>query len=854
MQLRAEEISSPQQIKTTKSGAATETGTVLSVGDGIARIYGLQGAMAGELLEFPGNLMGLVLNLEADNVGACFGEVSNVKEGSVVKRTGRILDVGVGALVGRVVNALGQPIDGKGPIETPHRRRVELKAPGILARQPVKEPLQTGLKAIDSMVPIGRGQRELIIGDRQTGKTAVAIDTIINQKGKGVYCFYVAIGQKQSTVAQVVDKLRQTGALEYTTVVVAGASEMAPLQFIAPYTGVTMAEYFRDSGRHSLCVYDDLSKQAVAYRQLSLLLRRPRPRGVPGRRRYYIHSASSSGPPRWRKEFVVVKTNVTDWDKRGEAKLHKGELGKHHADSELKEKGDGFHIVRNPRSGGSLTALPIIETQAGDVSAYIPTNVISITDGQIFLETDLFYSGVRPAINVGISVSRVGGSAQIKAMKSVAGRLKLDLAQYREMASFAQFASDLDKVTRDQLDRGARLVEILKQGQYAPDMVEKQIIIIYAGTRGSSTRSRCPNWPRTRRVSTTFSRKSIHRSTRIFATKRCWTRRRRSSSKRRSRSTPRRSVRARTRTRAGDSQRCRVSRKFVSGSQARRRPRRSHGRADGRLVRVSRRQQRILALRPYAVKATEVLQSVAVTMAADSDTEAVHPLLAQRPEKKALSWVLAADRGLCGALNTNVSRATERAWREKEGTGVEASFATLGRKGREYLARRRANVVHDFTGIYDGLDLQSARLVSHWLVPRFHKGEFDSVHLVYNEFKSALTQRVTVERLLPLGTPRGEAGVHEQGSSDKPTDFLYEPNQQLLLERLVPMYIEISVYRALLESQASFFGAQMTAMDAATRNAKEMIGNHTLLYHRARQAAIPKELMENIGGAEALKD
>ncbi len=489
MQLRAEEISAiiKSQIQNyDKAALTTETGTVLSVGDGIARIYGLEGAMAGELVEFPGNLMGLVLNLEADNVGAaCFGEVTSVKEGSVVKRTGRILDVPVGeALVGRVVNALGLPIDGKGPIETPHRRRVELKAPGILARQPVKEPLQTGIKAIDAMVPIGRGQRELIIGDRQTGKTAVALDTIINQKGQGVFCFYIAIGQKQSTVSSVVDKLTQFGAMEYTTVVVSGASEMAPLQFIAPYSGVAMAEYFRDSGRHALCVYDDLSKQAVAYRQLSLLLRRP-----PGREAYpgdvfYIHSRLLERAAKMADEFAVTKKDVTDWEKRGDASIHKGELGKHRAEDELKEKGAGYHVIRNPRSGGSLTALPIIETQAGDVSAYIPTNVISITDGQIFLETDLFFSGVRPAINVGISVSRVGGSAQIKAMKSVAGRLKGELAQYREMAAFSQFASDLDKVTRDQLERGARLVELLKQGQYAPLSVEKQVVSIYAGTKG----------------------------------------------------------------------------------------------------------------------------------------------------------------------------------------------------------------------------------------------------------------------------------------------------------------------------------------------------------------------------------
>jgi F-type H+-transporting ATPase subunit alpha len=429
--------------------------------------------------------MGLVLNLESDNVGAAlFGDSTHVKEGATVKRTGRILDVPVGeAAIGRVVNALGQAIDGKGPIETPHKRRVELKAPGILQRQPVKEPLQTGIKAIDAMVPIGRGQRELIIGDRQVGKTAVAIDTIINQKGLGVYCFYIAIGQKQSTVAAVVDKLTQHGAMEYTTVVVSGASESAPLQFIAPYTGVTMAEYFRDSGRHALCIYDDLSKQAVAYRQLSLLLRRP-----PGREAYpgdvfYIHSRLLERAAKMANNWAVLPKG-TKWEDRGSATVYVGEQGEHEAKEELKKHGDSHEMVRDPLSGGSLTALPIIETQAGDVSAYIPTNVISITDGQIFLETDLFYSGVRPAINVGVSVSRVGGNAQIKAMKSVAGTLKLDLAQYREKAAFSQFASDLDKVTRDMLERGARLVEILKQGQYVPLPVEKQVVIIYAGTKG----------------------------------------------------------------------------------------------------------------------------------------------------------------------------------------------------------------------------------------------------------------------------------------------------------------------------------------------------------------------------------
>jgi F-type H+-transporting ATPase subunit alpha len=417
-----------------------EVGTVLSTGDGIARIYGLDKVAAGELLEFPHEIYGIALNLEEDNVGAAlFGETHMIKEGDTVKRTGRIAEVPVGKeLVGRVVDALGEPIDGRGPINSKERRRIEIKAPGIVARQPVKEPLQTGLKAIDGMIPIGRGQRELIIGDRQTGKTAVAVDAIINQKGGDVICIYIAIGQKRSTVAQVVDKLREAGAMDYTIIVAATASESAPLQFIAPYSGCTMGEYFRDNGGHALVIYDDLSKHAVAYRQLSLLLRRP-----PGREAYpgdvfYLHSR-------------------------------------------LLERAAK---MSNERGGGSLTALPIIETQAGDVSAYIPTNVISITDGQIFLESDLFYSGVRPAINVGISVSRVGGNAQIKAMKQVAGTLRLELAQYREMAAFAQFGSDLDQATQRQLNRGARLVELLKQGQYQPLSVEKQILIIYAGTNG----------------------------------------------------------------------------------------------------------------------------------------------------------------------------------------------------------------------------------------------------------------------------------------------------------------------------------------------------------------------------------
>src|SRR5881409_1650474 len=451
MDIRAAEISRVirDQIANFDAEAqVSEVGTVLSVGDGIARIYGLDNVQAGEMVEFDNGTKGMALNLEADNVGVViFGSDAEIREGSTVKRTGTIVDVPIGkGLLGRVVDALGNPIDGKGPIEATERRRVEVKAPGIIPRKSVHEPVQTGLKALDALVPIGRGQRELIIGDRQTGKTAVALDTFINQKNinasgkesEKLYCIYVAIGQKRSTVAQIVRALEENGAMEYSIVVAATASEPAPLQFLAPYTGCAMGEYFRDNGMHAVIVYDDLSKQAVAYRQMSLLLRRP-----PGREAYpgdvfYLHS---------RLLERAAKMNEDN-------------------------------------GGGSLTALPVIETQAGDVSAYIPTNVISITDGQIFLETDLFYQGVRPAINVGLSVSRVGSAAQTKAMKKVAGSIKLELAQYREMAAFAQFGSDLDASTQRLLARGARLTELLKQPQYQPLPVEEQVVVIFAGVRG----------------------------------------------------------------------------------------------------------------------------------------------------------------------------------------------------------------------------------------------------------------------------------------------------------------------------------------------------------------------------------
>ena len=443
MDIKAEEIS---KIIRDQIGSyavdvdVAEVGTIVSVGDGIARVHGVENTMAGEMLAFPHGIFGIALNLEEESVGAVLlGDYTEIKEGDAVKRTGKIISVPVGPeLIGRVVNALGQPIDGKGPIASKQSMPIERIAPGVVDRSPVKEPLQTGLKAIDAMVPIGRGQRELIIGDRQTGKTAVAVDAIINQKGQNVICIYNAIGQKQSTIAQVVRTLEDAGAMEYTIVVAAGASDPAPLLYISPYSACTMGEYFRDSGGHALVIYDDLSKHAQAYREISLLLRRP-----PGREAYpgdvfYLHSRLLERAAKLKKE----------------------------------------------NGGGSLTALPIIETQAGDLSAYIPTNVISITDGQIFLESDLFHQGIRPAINVGNSVSRVGGSAQVKAMRQVAGTLRLDLAQFRELAAFAQFGSDLDKATLNQLNRGRRLVEVLKQPQYQPLTVEKQVVIIYAATNG----------------------------------------------------------------------------------------------------------------------------------------------------------------------------------------------------------------------------------------------------------------------------------------------------------------------------------------------------------------------------------
>ncbi|MGQ9716621.1 MAG: F0F1 ATP synthase subunit alpha [Anaerolineae bacterium] len=464
-----------------------DVGTVIEVGDGIARVSGLPTVQMSELVTFPDGTMGMAFNLEVDNLGIIImGDYTNIREGDLVRRTGRIVSVPVGeALLGRVVDALGRPIDGKGPIPTDKYRPVEHIAPGVVVRQNVDTPVQTGIKAIDAMIPIGRGQRELIIGDRQTGKTAIAIDTIINQKGKDLYCIYVAIGQKRAQIRQVVATLERYGAMEHTIVVVASASEPAALQYIAPYAGCAMGEEFMETGRDALVVYDDLSKHAWAYRQVSLLLRRP-----PGREAYpgdifYLHSRLLERAARLANHYIIVPKDAPDGVKEGvDGQVYIGPLGRERAEERLKELGDGYEIRKKPGTGGSLTALPIVETLLGDVTAYIPTNVISITDGQIYLETDLFNAGIRPAINVGISVSRVGGDAQTRAMKQVAGGLRLDMASYQELAAFAQLGSELDEATQQKLDRGRRLTEILKQPQYEPVPLEEQVIIIYAGTHG----------------------------------------------------------------------------------------------------------------------------------------------------------------------------------------------------------------------------------------------------------------------------------------------------------------------------------------------------------------------------------
>ena len=783
----------------------TEMGRVIEVGDGIARVYGLERAMAGELLTFPEDIVGMVLNLEEDNVGAVLlGEDRAIREGDVVKRTGRIAQVPVGEpLVGRVVNALGQPIDGKGPIDAKEFRPIERYAPGVVDRRPVKEPLQTGIKAIDAMIPIGRGQRELIIGDRQTGKTAIAVDAILNQKGQDVYCFYVAVGQKRSTVAQVVRVLEDNGAMAYTTVIAATASDPAPLQYIAPYAGVTMGEYFRDSKRHALCIYDDLSKHAQAYRQLSLLLRRP-----PGREAYpgdvfYLHS-----------RLLERAAKLND------------DLG-----------------------GGSLTALPIIETQLGDVSAYIPTNVISITDGQIYLETDLFYAGIRPAVNVGLSVSRVGGSAQVKAMRQVAGKLRLDLAQYRELAAFAQFGSELDKATQQQLL--ARPAD--GRGPEA----------------GRSTR-RCP-W-RSRSSSSTPAPRATWTTCRST---RC------ARSRRRSTSTPTAAAapllaEIREKKELSDALRGQLDELIarregrVPGVPGRHRRRvgtdtaRSDGDAPGHPA-----ADPLGPVDPEDHPRDEARRGGEAPAGAGADPRGA-PLRVQDGRaggragaRAGRGQAPAPGRGAKGPGSSTSSSPPTRASAApstRTSRGARPSSCAAARTGPPpscpWAARRATS-----SGAGPGRCAASASASSTaWRSPTSARWRASSCRPTWRMRStrsgscSTSSARWRCSGWSPSACCPSSRPARPSPDAEGPAvDYIYEPDPETILAALLPRHVEVQVYRALLESAAGEHGARMTAMEAASKNAQEMIGLLSIQYNKARQERITKELLDIVGGAEALR-
>ena len=841
MDIRAAEISAilKDQIKNFGQEAeVSEVGQVLSVGDGIARVYGLDNVQAGEMVEFENGTRGMALNLETDNVGiVIFGADREIKEGQTVKRTRAIVDTPVGkGLLGRVVDALGNPIDGKGPIQADKRMRVDVKAPGIIPRKSVNEPMATGLKAIDALIPIGRGQRELIIGDRQTGKTAIALDTILNQKPLNaqpdenikLYCVYVAIGQKRSTVAQFVKVLEEQGALEYSIVVAATASDPAPMQYIAPFTGCTMGEYFRDNGMHAVIIYDDLSKQAVAYRQMSLLLRRP-----PGREAYpgdvfYLHSR------------LLERA----------AKLNKD------------------------HGSGSLTALPVIETQANDVSAYIPTNVISITDGQIFLETDLFFQGIRPAVNVGLSVSRVGSSAQTKAMKKVAGKIKGELAQYREMAAFAQFGSDLDASTQRLLNRGSRLTELLKQPQFSPLKMEEQVCVIWAGTNGyldalplgkvrafedgllSLLRGKNVDilnaHPRQPRSLRRHRRQAEERGRRLrqdvcLIICRCgparwpdWMPGTRPGMTNEGLRSDRGSDR-RGELRMASLKDMRVR---IASTKATQKITKAMQMVAASKLR--RAQTAAEAARPYAEKMDAVISNIAGAAAGSPGAPAL--LAGTGKDQVHLLLVCTGERGLSGAFNSSIVRLARERALALINQGKEVKFFCVGRKGYEQLRRNFEKQ------IVEHLDLRSVRQlgfvnaedIAKKVLARFEAGEFDVCTLFYSRFKSVIAQIPTAQQIIPLVV---EAPAANAGPA---TSYEYEPEEDEILTRLLPRNLAVQIFRALLENNASFYGAQMSAMDNATRNAGDMIRKQTLIYNRTRQAMITKELIEIISGAEAM--
>jgi F-type H+-transporting ATPase subunit alpha len=788
MNLRPEEISSviKEQIKSyTSKLDVSEVGTVIQVGDGIARVYGLENAMSGELLEFENGVFGMAQNLEEDNIGVVLlGPDDGIKEGDSVKLTGRVAEVPVGdAMIGRVVNAIGQPIDEKGPINTTSARPIERVAPGVITRKAVDVPLQTGIKAIDAMVPIGRGQRELVIGDRQTGKTAICIDTIINQKGKDVICIYVAIGQKASTVARIVKSLEDAGAMDYTTIVVATASDPSPLQFIAPYSGCAIGEEFMENGKDVLIVYDDLSKHAVAYRAMSLLLHRP-----PGREAYpgdvfYLHS------------------RLLERSARLDAKY----------------------------GGGSITALPIIETQAGDVSAYIPTNVISITDGQIFLESELFNSGVRPAINAGLSVSRVGGSAQIKAMKKIAGPIRIELAQYRELESFAQFGSDLDKDTLDRLNHGQRIVEILKQAQYKTLSVEKEVVILYAVTnkylddveldRVLAFESEFLSFVEAKhnnilksisetKVLNEDVEKELKEALEAF--------KKDFKQQRGDIMASMRDIKRRIKS-VNSTQQITKAMNLVASSK------------------LTRARNRLNDKKPYY---NETRNAIADIVSGSKGIS--HPFLEEREVKNTAVIVLAGDRGLCGGYNINVCKAAL----ERVNASENPKLITIGSKSKEFF-RTRADIISSYTGISEKPSYEDALKIAGEALKLFTSGEADEVYLAYTEFISTLSSVPKLIKILPVDV--NEFKKEEESSSSAVT--LYEPDEEAVLDYVIPKYVNTVIFGALVESAVCELGARMTAMDSATENAAEMIDSLNLLYNRARQGAITQEITEIVGGS-----
>ena len=805
MRLQPNEIASilREQIeKYDTPNEIAEVGTVIQLSDGIARVYGLENCVALEMIEFPHGVTGLALNLEEDNVAVVlFGAWELLSEGDVARRTGNVMRVPVGEpLVGRVVDPLGNVLDGGPAIDTTEFRPLEFKAPGVVDRQPVKEPLQTGIKAIDGMIPIGRGQRELIIGDRGTGKTAVAVDTIINQKGTGVICIYCAIGQKASTVAQVVEKLRDQGALEHTIVVAASAAEAAPMKYIAPYAAAAMGEFFCYSGGHALCVYDDLSKQADAYRQLSLLIRRP-----PGREAFpgdvfYLHS-----------RLLERAVKLSD------------ELG-----------------------GGSLTALPIIETQAGDVSAYIPTNVISITDGQIFLEADLFYSGVRPAINVGISVSRVGGKAQTKAMRKVAGRLKLDLAQYRELEAFAQFGSELDQATQS-----------TARPRRAHGRDPEPAAVQAVACRRAGRRALCRDQRPPRRDSGRPGAALPGRAARVppDGGNHLQVDRRDEGPHGRDDQEARRGAREvqeeLQRRRGQGAHRLNGLRPGPEAARSLRQEHAQDHKGDGacRLGPPAPRADRIEAMRPYAETMRELIAGVGRASASVRGL----PLLHQREEVKTVALVaLTGDRGLAGPFNAQIIRRAFALERELRGEGKQVHFIAVGKKGRSTLAFRGYEVLGEYTGFTDRPAYGDAQAIAHRVAELYVESEIDSAVLVYNAFVSPLVQTVTEQELPPSPppppTPQGGGGRARAPRRR----LLFAGAAGGILARLLPVYLETELYRALLESAASEQGARMTAMRNASKNAGELIDSLTLQMNRARQAEITQEILEVVGGAEAL--